>query len=206
MSLLNRIKVMFKSTSDEQIIGYSIVELKSIFGAFLSEADFPKYHYPSFSFLTSVGVQAYYSNFVIDRDDVNEFLGLLDKSFSLAGERKFNDLSVELYSGKHGDEKLILCISYKEFNVATIRLITNSIDFLSLIGERKFSVPPPWVAFEGYDPSWWGGDMQGAQGYYNDNYFFSFFSSLSLEAREGYYKRYLATDAWARSLELTLSL
>jgi hypothetical protein len=62
------------------------------------------------------------------------------------------------------------------------------------------------LVFEGYDASWWGGDMQGAQGFYNDNYFFPFFSALSPAERSDYYAKYSASEDWIRSLERTLDL
>jgi hypothetical protein len=82
-------------------------------------------------------------------------------------------------------------------------MVTNSIDFLSVISHEKFSTPPPWTVFDGYNPSWWGGDMQGAQGYYNDNYFLPFFTQLSETEKQEYYARFEATDEWIKSLTLT---
>lgn len=46
--------------------------------------------------------------------------------------------------------------------------------------------------------------MQGAQGFYNDNYFFAFFSALSPAERSDYYAKYSAPKDWIRSLEMTL--
>ncbi|MGF6286653.1 hypothetical protein [Pseudomonas silensiensis] len=81
-------------------------------------------------------------------------------------------------------------------------MITNSIDFINIIFREKFATPPPWIAFEGYNPSWWGGNMQGTQGYYNDSYFSPFFTNLSGAEREIYYTRYDAPNEWINSLEL----
>jgi hypothetical protein len=84
----------------------------------------------------------------------------------------------------------------------TVRLVTNSVDFLTIIAREKFSVPPPWIVFEEYNPLWWGGNMQGAQGYYNDSYFSPFFTNLSAAERAIYYARYNAPNEWIKSLEL----
>ncbi len=44
--------------------------------------------------------------------------------------------------------------------------------------------------------------MQGAQGYYNDNYFLPFLTQLSDTERQAYYARYEATDERIKALEL----
>ena len=85
---------------------------------------------------------------------------------------------------------------------SNIRLVTNSAGLLDTIAGEKFSVAPPWVAFKGYNASWWGGHMQGAQGYYNDNYFLPFLTQLSDTERQAYYARYEATDERIKALEL----
>lgn len=199
-------KDFLKPAPQEQIVGYSVSELKSIFVKALNNATHEIPSFPTATSLASVGISAYYSMFVIDKADVDAFQKIIDERFSAINEKIFNELVATRYQAKPKDEALIASISYKEFNVTTIRLITNSIEFLSLVQKQKLAVPPPWIAFEGYQPSWWGGDMQGAQGYYNDNYFFSFFVNLTSAERSDYYARYSASDEWIRSLELMLEV
>ncbi|UST92431.1 MULTISPECIES: hypothetical protein [Pseudomonas] len=199
-------KKVFKTTPEEQIVGYSVVELKSIFGITITEAVAGHRNYPVYSALTPAGIQAYYSSFVIDKAEVAGVENLINERFSPVNERVFNGLVVTRFQHRLSGEQLIFSISYKEFNSATIRLVTNSSELLSLLSETKIAAPPPWLVFDGYEASWWGGDMQGAQGFYNDNYFFPFFSSLSPAERTAYYARYSASEDWIRSLELTLDL
>ncbi|MDM8191528.1 hypothetical protein EVS84_11785 [Pseudomonas koreensis] len=199
-------KKVFKTTPEEQIVGYSVVELKSIFGITITEAVAGHRNYPVYSALTPAGIQAYYSSFVIDKAEVAGVENLINERFSPVNERVFNGLVVTRFQHRLSGEQLILSISYKEFNSATIRLVTNSSQLLSRLSETKIAAPPPWLVFDGYEASWWGGDMQGAQGFYNDNYFFPFFSSLSPAERTAYYARYSAPEEWIRSLELTLDL
>ncbi len=206
MNWLGRMKKVFKTTPEEQIVGYSLAELKSIFGITITEAVAGHRNYPVYSVLTPAGIQAYYSSFVIDKAEVAGVENLINERFSPVNERVVNGLVVSRFQHRLSDEQLIFSISYKEFNSATMRLITNSSELLSMLSETKIAAPPPWLVFDGYEASWWGGDMQGAQGFYNDNYFFLFFSSLSPAERTAYYARYSASEEWIRSLELTLDL
>ncbi|WDR35052.1 hypothetical protein NN484_21460 [Pseudomonas serboccidentalis] len=206
MSFFGRMKGFFKTAPEEQIVGYSILELKSIFLDAITDAVGQRPSYPIFSVLTPVGVQAYYSSFLIDKAETVVLEKLIGERFSPVNEKAFNGLTVTRFQHRSRSEYLIFSISYKEFNSATIRLITNSSELLSLLGDTKITVPPPWVVFEGFEASWWGGDMQGAQGFYNDHYFFPFFSALSPAERSDYYAKYSASEDWIRSLELTLDL
>ena len=201
MSIFSRIKAFIKQESKEQIVGHSIPELQSVFVKPLISESF----LPSFLKITSleeVGIPAYYTSLLIDQKDTLNFLALVEANFNYATEKTFNDLLVKKYSNALRDEHLIFFTSTREFNAVTVRLVTNSAGFLNAISGEKFSVPPPWVAFEGYNPSWWGGHMQGAQGYYNDNYFLPFFTHLSDSERQAYYARFEATDEWIKALEL----
>ncbi|MBX8543584.1 hypothetical protein K5D53_02945 [Pseudomonas cichorii] len=206
MSFFSRVKNLFKSAPDEQVLGYSVLELKSVFGKVLTEDAGESSDYPAHTLLVSAGIQAYYSSFFMDKADVGELQELIDERFLKVDERVFNELIVTRYQHQISKDELIFSVSYKELNMATIRLATNSVELLRLIKEKKFAVPPPWIAFEDYEASWWGGDMQGAQGFYNDNYFFPFFSALSAAERGDYYAKYSADDEWVGTLELTLGL
>lgn len=206
MSWLGRMKNVFKTTPEEQIIGYSVVELTSIFGISLTETVGGHRKYPVFSALTPAGIQAYYSSFVVAKAETAGIEHLINERFSPINERLFNGLVVTRFQHRLRDERLIFSISYKEFNSATIRLITNSSELLNMLSETNIAAPPPWLVFDGYEASGWEGDMQGTQGFYNDNHFFPFFSSLSPAERTAYYARYSASEEWVRSLELTLDL
>lgn len=206
MSWLSRMKNILKGTPEEQIIGYSVVELKSIFGTTITETIGESRNHPVYSALIPAGIQAYYSSFVMNKAETVVLENIINERFAPINEREFNGLIVTRFQHRLRNEQLIFSISYKEFNSATIRLITNSSELLSLLSETKIAAPPPWVVFDGYEASWWGGDMQGAQGFYNSNYFFPFFSALSPAERTDYYEKYSASEEWIRSLELTLDL
>ncbi len=202
MKFFSRIKAFIKQDPKEQIIGYSISELKAVFTEPMLHTSRALPDQPRAVSLEDAGVPACYASLLIDGDDIHKFLALVESSFKLANERTFNGLPVKRYEGAQKNEHLIFSTSTREFNSVTMRLVTNSTDFLNAICREKFVVPPPWIAFEDYDPSWWGGNMQGAQGYYNDNYFFPFFTRLTEAERRAYYARYSATDEWISSLGL----
>lgn len=204
MRSLDRVNSFFRNAPNEQVLGYSPSELNTMFGG----AELPpikqQSDYPPVSILEPAGIQAYYSCFIMDKADVVFLQRMIDERLLMLDERLFNELAVTHFQHRNKNEHLLFCVSDKEFNCATIRLVTNSSEILSLLSETKFAVPPPWVVFEGYEASWWGGDMQGAQGFYNDNYFFPFFSTLNPAERSHYYAKYSASEVWIHSLELTL--
>ena len=202
MSIFSRIKAFIKQEPKEQIVRYSIPELKSIFTKSLLSIDPPLPAYPQNTSLEDIGIPAYYSPFLIGHEDTRKFLTLIEDNFTYATEKSFNELPAKQYVNSQKNEHLVFFISTREFNSATVRLVTNSVDFLAIIAREKFSAPPPWIVFEGYNPSWWSGDMQGAQGYYNDNYFAPFFTNLSAAEREIYYAKFNAPNEWIKSLEL----
>lgn len=201
MSFFSRIKTFVRQDPKEQVVGYSISELKSVFTEPLLHTTHTQSGQPRPVSLEDAGVPAYYASLLIDGSDVHTFWALVESSFKFVNEKMFEDLPVKRYESAQNSEHLIFSESTRKFNYVTIRLVTNSTDFLNAIHREKFAVPPPWIAFEGYNPSWWGGNMQGAQGYYNDNYFFPFFTSLSDIERRVYSARYNATDEWVSSLE-----
>lgn len=204
MSLLNHLMSFFKSAPSEQVLRHSISELKNIFADAEISPVKQQSNYPPVSILEPAGIQAYYSCFIMDKADVVFLQRMIDERLLMLDERLFNGLTVTHFQHRKKNEHLLFCVSDKEFNCATIRLVTNSSEILSLLSETKFAVPPPWVVFEGYEASWWGGDMQGAQGFYNDNYFFPFFSTLKPAERSHYYAKYSASEEWIHSLELAL--
>ncbi|QVW25657.1 hypothetical protein KJF94_08960 [Pseudomonas hormoni] len=202
MNIFSRIKAFIKQEPEEQIAGYSIPELKSVFVKSLLTRDGFLPSYPRVTPLEGVGIPAYYTSFIIDQKETLNFVARIESKFNYVTEKTFNDLIVKKYSNTQKNEHLIFFTSTREFNSVTVRLVTNSADFLAAIADEKFSVPPPWVAFESYNPSWWGGHMQGAQGYYNDNYFLPFFTQLSDSEKQSYYAKFEAPTEWIKALEL----
>lgn len=202
MSFFSRIKTFVRQDPKEQVVGYSISELKSVFTEPLLHTTHTQSGQLRAVSLDDAGIQAYYASLLIDGSDIHTFLAIVESSFKCVNKKIFNDLPVKRYEIAQKSEHLIFFVSTREFNSVTVRLVTNSTDLLNAIHREKFAVPPPWIAFEGYNPSWWGGNMQGDQGYYNDDYFMPFFTSLREIERRVYYARYNATDEWVSSLGL----
>ncbi|MGE1154578.1 hypothetical protein [Pseudomonas kitaguniensis] len=202
MNFFSVIKRFIIKNPKEQVVGYSLSELKSIFTEPLPPPRHALFQPPRAVSLEDAGVSAYYASLLIDKRDINKVLALVESSLKLVTERTFNDLPVKRYEGENKHQKLIVCTSAREFNSITLQVVTNSVDFLDAVRSEELPVPPPWIAFEGYNASWWGENMQGAQGYYNDNYFFPFFTALSAAERRAYYAKYKAADEWINSLEL----
>lgn len=202
MSFFSRIKTFVRQDTKEQVVGYSIAELKSVFTEPLLHTTHTQFGQLRAVSLEDVGIPAYYASLLIDGGDIHTFWAIVESSFKFVNEKMFDDLPVKRYESTKKNEHLIFSVSTREFNSVTARLVTNSTDFLNAIHSEKFSVPPPWIAFDGYNPSWWGGNMQGAQGYYSDNYFLRFFKGLSEIERQIFYARYNAADEWISSLEL----
>lgn len=202
MNFFSRIKTFVRRDPKEQVVGYFIAELKTVFTEPLLHTTHTQSGQLRAVSLEDAGVPAYYASLLIDGGDVHAFWAIVESNFRFTSEKIFDDLLVKQYENVHKSENLIFFASIREFNSVTIRLVTNSTDFLNAIYREKFVVPPPWIAFEGFDPSWWGGNMQGDQGYYNDNYFLPFFTSLKKAERRDYYARYNSTDEWMNSLEL----
>jgi len=202
MSILSGLKSLVRRGPQEQVVGYSLPDLKSVFTPPLLGPALPFADYPPVVPLEDVGVLAYYSTFLTTPEDADEFAALIESNFSFVVEKPFNNHPVKRYSNGRKDEHLIYFNSGSEFNATTVRMVTNSVDFLGVVQGSGWAVPPPWIAFEGYKASWWGGDMQGAQGYYNDNYFLPFFTRLSGLEKQAYYVRFEASSEWIESLEL----
>ncbi|KAA0995423.1 hypothetical protein FQ192_10265 [Pseudomonas sp. ANT_J12] len=199
MSFFSRFKALARPAPKEQVVGYSRDELKVVFSEPLARltADSP----PAVS-LENIDVPAYYCSFLIDKEDAHHFWALVESAFSYETQKPFNDALVKQYASTEKNHRLLCLTSDEAFNSTTVRLVTNSLDFLDSIRRERFAVPPPWVAFEGYNPAWWGGAMQGMNGYYNDSYFLPFFTGLSTAEKHDYFARYAATDEWISQLEL----
>lgn len=201
MNFIKRLTALVrKKTLQEQIAGYSIPELKKTFSRPLAYTSLPTQ--PPTTSLEDAGVGAFYSQFLVNLSDFVEFETIIKHCFQKTAERSFNGHLVFEYKNVTNEDQLIFFSSTSEFNSVTVRLVTDSMAFLTMLSDKKFAVPPPWVAFEGYEPSWWGGDMQGAQGYYNDSYFMPYFSRLSSSEKQSYYAKFHATDEWIARLDL----
>ncbi|MBC3777177.1 hypothetical protein [Pseudomonas sp. SWRI99] len=200
MNFFRRIFRSFKSGPDEQIIGYSPPELEKLFPHPLQTVDFP--NYPRTFPLKNIGINAFYSSFLISIDDIDNFEAVVTSDSNLESKRYFNDLPVLHYTDATTSAKAIYSISTREFHSATIRMITDSAELLLRLKDEKFFLPPPWIAFPDYEPSWWGGNMEGAQGYYDENYFYPFFTNLNDSEKHAYYQKFSASQNWINRLEL----
>lgn len=199
MNFFRRIFDSLKSPPQEQIVGYSVSELEKLFLLPTPAASLPIY--PPISPLKNLGIQAYYSSFLIAIDEIQEFNTVVASNFRTESERTFNGLTVFQCKNMLTESRVIYFISLREFQSATIRLVTNSTELLILLNQKKLSVPPPWIAFPGYEPAWWGEDMEGAQGYYDKIYFSLFFTTLNNNEKQAYYEKFNASKKWIDRLE-----
>lgn len=70
MSIFSRIKTFVRRSPSEQIVGYSRLELNSVFTETLSPITWTLSDYPQVVSLEGIGVPAYYSTFLITDYDV----------------------------------------------------------------------------------------------------------------------------------------
>jgi len=202
MSILQRIRQIFNPEPKKQVLGYSPTELQLLFqnsSVTVNPDSLGKY--PEINSLDAFGIHAFYVSLLIDKREIENFLQQVDSYFLPETNRMFNDLAVAQCKGRKGNERLCYLIS-DEFENLVIRLVTDSEVFLNSINGCDLSVPPPWIAFKNYNPRWWGGNMQGAQEYYDDNFFCLYFKNLNREQRENYYIKYDASQDWKKALEL----
>jgi len=200
MNLLSRIKAFVKPASRKLFAGYSEQALKTRFASPLPSASLPKLS--TVASVAASGINAYYSSLLMVADDLCKFQRLVESHFQKIDERRFKDLTAFEYEDVTKQELLIYFPSTTEFKALTIRILTNSVEFLSSLGNQTFCVPPPWIAFDGYPASWWGGNMQGAQGFYNDNYFLPYFIRLGDAEKQAYFARFQAPTEWIEQLAL----
>jgi len=201
MKIREKIKSFLKFGPKEQILGYSIDELKVIFPRSLSEWTVPVDGYPRISRLISVEINAFYFSLLIDRHDENSFLSLIEHHFLLEASRKFNEAEVTQYRSKNDNERLV-CLIGDEFEGKVVKMVTNDVDFIKSVLDFGFSVPPPWIVFRGVKPYWRPGAMQGAEGYYDDNFFSPFYEGLNEVERAEYLLKYSANDEWRKIIQL----
>lgn len=201
--LLSRIAALIKPEAKPLFAGYSLKVLQSYFVAPLSIVRLP--NLPMMTSLEQSGVSACYIALLTEKNDVSRFRLRVDSSFQKVRESPFNGLCTFEYEDALSKERLIFFTASQAFNAVTIHLVTNSARFLGWLNDERLTVPPPWIAFEGYNPSWWGGNMQGAQGFYNERYFLPFFTCLSDAEKQRYYARFNASTEWIEQLELMYS-
>ena len=147
MNLFSRFKAFMRQDPEEQIAGYSVSELKVIFAASSTSVTGRLPEYPKAASLEGLGIPAFYSSFLIDNKDTHIFLALTESNFRYKSEKIFSGLPAKQYVNDERSEKLVFFTSTCEFNSTTVRMITNSIDFMSVIFLEQFATPPPWIAF-----------------------------------------------------------
>lgn len=202
MTILHRIRRIFSPEPQEQVLGYSLSELQALFqNSTVTVNPDSLGRHPKIDSLAAVGIHAFYVSQLIDKREVECFLNRVNSYFTLETKRMFHDTAVVQCKGRKENERLCYLIA-EEFENSVIKLVTDSTTFLNSLGECNFSVPPPWIAFKDYNPKWWGGNMQGAQGYYDDNFFSPYFTNLNREQRAKYYVKYDASQDWKNALEL----
>lgn len=202
MAIFNRIKNFFRSEPEQQVLGYFVSELQLLFQNIAFEEDVSLLTpYPKKSSLSSAGIHAVYTALLIDKSDMKNFLALVDGRFCPEKKRQFNGAAVIQSKSISADERLCFMVA-DEFEGHVVRLATDSLTFLVEIDQAAFLPPPPWIAFKGYNAKWWGGLMQGAQGYYDDHYFDPFFRGLSAEHKKAYCIKYSASPDWEQALDL----
>ncbi|QXH51072.1 hypothetical protein KSS94_24560 [Pseudomonas fakonensis] len=191
MPFLARLRRLFRPGPQEQVLGYSIEQLKTQFGGKAS-LDVPA---PCSGFtldLMERGVGARYWQILLDASDGARLWSLIDQGFEQDGEG---------YCSREGGKRLLLKISDREFNALTVRLVTDSEALLVALNEVGFAPPPPWVAFPEFEARWWVGNMQGGQAYYEDLYLAPWFKAQGAEGRKAWFDRFEASDAWRQQLE-----
>lgn len=200
MGVLSRIGSLFGQVPREQVLGYSPAQLQALFTQPMP-MEAPTRPLPAMAVsLASIGVPAYYCSMLIDQQAAHTCSALIESGFTLAHERVFNDRPVRQYHTLCNTQQLI-AFSSPAFNAVQLQWVSNSQDLLQAIEHQRFAVPPPWIAFDGYDPQWWGGAMQGAQGHYNERYFSPFFAGLNPAEKRAYYAHYQASAEWINCLE-----
>lgn len=205
MTIFHRIKNLLKSEPEEQVLGYPPSELKLLF-AQSAAATFPPFlkSYPIRSSLKPAGIDAVYTALLLDKNDIDNVMQRIEAHFTPESTRQFQGAEVMQCRGRTNNERLCYLVS-NEFGGHVIRLLTDSLAFLNEMDEWAFSVPPPWVAFDNYNPQWWGGSMQGAPGYYDEHFFFAFFQNLDAGQRRAYCDHYGASPEWQQALEISHS-
>lgn len=136
MRFIKKIMALIKpEPRQEQLAGYSKQELKSVFARPLAQTNLPVQ--PPTTSLESADICAFFSQFLIDPKDLVEFESLVESHFRKNTERTFNDLPVFEYESALSGDRLIFFASTREFNSVTIRLITNSLEFLTMLTAKN---------------------------------------------------------------------
>ncbi|WP_460112597.1 hypothetical protein [Pseudomonas sp. H3_D04] len=113
MSFFSRFKSFMKQEPEEQIAGYSISELKTIF-ADPSTSEISRLpYYPKTSSLEGLGIPAFYSSFLIEHADTHKFLAFVEANFKYTSEKTFNELPAKHYVNDEKNEQLVFFTSHK---------------------------------------------------------------------------------------------
>lgn len=204
MTIFNRIKRWASRRPQTYVAGCSIAQLQALFSQPLVRDSRAKANQSEFVSLEPAGVQAYYLSLMTSEEEIQPLHALIEPGLTLLSEKRSHGLVVKRFADASAIRGLVVSLSTQAFNSTTVQLVSNDAHLLNAVQCAGFVVPPPWVAFEDYPPSWWSANMQGAQGYYNDNYFLAYFTRLSDAQRQAYYLRYHATAEWIASLALML--
>lgn len=196
--MFDRVKRLFSPGPEEQVLGYSPLELQRLFPHPMVAG---REELPGRTSLESRGIHAIYAAFLIDKGDLENFMACVDGSFRRESTRRFQGERVLQNASIDGVGRLCFLIE-GAFGGHIVKCLTDSLDFLADIDCCAFAPPPPWVAFEGYNPDWWGGAMQGEQGYYNHHFFQPFFLGLNVRRRRAYCAKSGASPEWRRALAL----
>lgn len=146
--MFNRIKRLFNLGPEEQVLGYSPIELQRLFPHPLVAG---REELPGRTSLESTGSHAIYASFLIDKSDLENFMARVGGSFLLESTRQFQGERVVQNVSIEGAGRLCYLV-VNAFGGHVVKCLTDNHDFLDDIDCCAFAPPPPWVAFEGYNP------------------------------------------------------
>jgi len=197
---LNPLSTIFRSELVEQVLGYSPTELRLLFPhPVRAEQTDLSSAYPQKSSLEPASIHAIYVAVLIVQSELKNFMTIVEHDFLAEAQKQFHGVAVVQKKSAVGDARVCFQVT-EEFGGYVVSLVTDSITILDAIDQSSFAPPPPWLAFEDYNPAWWGGAMQGAQAYYNDHYFSPFFRCLDTEQKKAYCARFGASSEWVETL------
>lgn len=168
--------------------GISLDELRELFSKPLDKIELT---YPKSEHFGKVGLQAL---FVFMNVDTNTFPSLFNLIKQKRNEVSHNHFEAD---GKH----TFLNIS-EEFCGRNVRLLTNDIDLIQAISERRFGPPPPWIVW--YELGPFRPYTQGNPEHW-DNYIWSpYWENLNPEERTKFIadwrektKSYISDEEWS---------
>ncbi|WP_144062274.1 hypothetical protein [Cupriavidus sp. GA3-3] len=183
--------------------GRSLEELKGLFSRPLdmvriSATEKRPSRYPEISsLLPGTGINAFYAHFQLESNKVHELIEGIKNGFDKVDEH----LYIRRSGNEAGDFFISIAFS-NEFSGSIVSMMTNDTSVLDRIVVANSSPPPPWVAFPEISEPLKLGFLQGDIEYWWDNYWSSFWESLTAEEREAYLGRHGATEEWKRCIWL----